>query len=117
MNAYSIVPSTVAAVLDVETINKLKRRRIGSHQEAVFSGNSAWSLADLQGKARKYGVHYKDARDNLFRWLTDQLPAGVDLVVQVSARGKLSLCWKLAGMNLAQWARAAERPGLAGIVE
>lgn len=113
MNAWDLIPSAVKPFVSED---RLKRRRVGSHQYSVFTGHSAWSLADLQGKAKKYGGHYKDARDNLFRWLNYQLPTGVDLTIHRGPRGKLSLRWKLAGMNLAQWARAAERPGLAGIV-
>lgn len=91
--------------------------RLGSYQIAVLRGSQSWSGADLAGKAKSYGAHYARSRKAALAKVRRAVnPFGLDLVVETRRHGRLVLAWRVAGMTIGQWERAAERPGLAGMV-
>lgn len=110
----TVTPSAVDALIPTQILEA--PIRLGSYQISVLTGRSAWSGADLQGKARSYGAHYARSRKSaLAKVRASVRPYGLDLVVEAGKRGKLTLAWRVAGMTLAQWEAAAECPGLAGM--
>lgn len=59
-----------ALVADSQKAIKEMRNAIPAHhsyQLGLLYYRSCWSGGDLQGKAKKYGVHYKNSRDSVLR--------------------------------------------------
>lgn len=67
------VPQRALAQLPEMTKTALARRRLGGHQYEILTNRARWSLADLAGRARKYGLRYKIARNRAMRDLRDLL--------------------------------------------
>ena len=109
-----ILPAAVAAVLPAEVTASAVR--LGCYQVEVLRGRRAWSGADLAGRAKSYAGRYRAARESALAKVEALVtPHGVDLYVRRGRHGRLSLAWEIAGLPLAAWLRAAERPGLAGM--
>lgn len=112
----SFTPAAIDALLPEEVINT--KLRLGDYQTDVLTNNRAWSGADITGKASKWGARYAQSRRNALSKVNAVVsPHGVGLVVVKGKRGKLDLQWTVAGLPLPIWNAAAERPGLAGMVE
>lgn len=92
--------------------------RLGSYQIDVLTGRRRLSGADLSGEARRWSVHYARSRDAALERVRALLcGTGVQLVEVRGPRGLRQLQWRIAGLTCAQWASAAQRPGLAGMVD
>jgi hypothetical protein len=63
---------------------------MGSYQDAILDGTARISGADLKGKARKYGAHYKRSREAVVQRL---MRAGIPTCVTRGPRGLLTLEW------------------------
>ncbi len=113
---FTITPAAIDAIIPAEVLEA--PIRLGTYQVDVLVGRAAWSGADLQGKAAKYGAHYARSRKSALAKVRSAVrPYGLDLVVETGKRGKKTLAWRVAGLTVSQWEAATDRPGLAGMVE
>lgn len=102
---YDIVPREIAQQLDITTISRLKKRKIGVMQYALLTGGRRWSLATLKGKARDYAGRYREARDNAF-WDLGKIMGPIAPTIQTVGRGRrLVIRWPTI------------YPGLSGMVQ